>query len=394
MLYETPNITSIDDESEAIAALEKRRCIPPKVYCERKKIRAQKINECAENNDVHFDGNADSVAEDEEKIATRMIVLEKVSAMHGQFIDLTGEEIENIQDILETSDDELDPQLDQSNGAAAIEAIQLAPTPMAADHQYDDVDIISIVTDRPLLATPVSSKVEHTKNLSSNSIDETQIEEIGHSQDMLEVNDGKLDRQLDEYNGAAAGEAIQSPMTPMAANQYDDVDNIPIAMDHPRLATPVSSTIEHTENSSSNPTDETQTEEIGDTQDKLETSDDGLEQSNDVVQSDAHASGESMFFFGQNFVPPDSSFAFAQKGSVESIFIPPTRSVPDYYRLLDPGLFRRLSRSVDAGSADYGVQDQYDGNMNNEATALQQMFSVMHLHFPGQYVQVKILYLF
>lgn len=104
------NLTSKDDEKEANMALEKKRSILPKVYSEAKKQRARRINALAEPEieeeimDPEIEGKAE----------LRSLIQQKMHTMDAIFMDLTTDDIQNIQDVLDESDDELnnDPRPD------------------------------------------------------------------------------------------------------------------------------------------------------------------------------------------------------------------------------------------------------------------------------------------
>lgn len=128
MLY---NITSTDDEAGANIALGKKRAILPKVYCENKKKRARDINMSGVAfGQEHF---SESENEDEGKTEMRLLFHAKVREMDNMFIDLTAEEIENIQDMLGENSDEI---------------------------EYGDPDILSIYPNKPPNTVPMSSKLE------------------------------------------------------------------------------------------------------------------------------------------------------------------------------------------------------------------------------------------
>lgn len=91
---------SIENENDAIDLAKRRRAIMPKIYSESKNKRAKRhnydLNMLMVDNDDDEDPNID-----EEKQRAREIVDAHMKVMNKMYIDLTKEEIDVIQDILD-----------------------------------------------------------------------------------------------------------------------------------------------------------------------------------------------------------------------------------------------------------------------------------------------------
>lgn len=302
-------ITSIDDESAANAEMKKKRCILPKVYCEKKQKRAQKINATAKQEVVSL-----PELENEEKAEVRRIIQAKISKMDNMIIELTDEEVINIQDALDESVDE---------------------------ENIDDVcDLMEII--------------EHGNGYDNNS-------------------------------NVTLSTEIQSPTLNLWVDNdltYEygtgDPDILSIFPNEPPYPMPMTSKLEAIEG------------EVN-----VHTPFNGLEYS--LEQQAFHANVDSTY--AEDIVKTHESIPSTSK--------PP---IPEYFRILNPKLYKRLAKAIGsqnivdlnensgneentgyAYTGNNGEDSAYDENDDNTCAVLEKIIPEIHFHFPGNYIMVIFL---
>lgn len=274
-----------------------------------------------------------------------------MQAMDRIFVDLPADDILNIQDVIDGDDDHID-------GDMMLGTHDARPTTSAAVKTNDGDQFNCADVD-------LASRLFQINDNDSRLHGDVPLTTVLHgvrpnTQAAAEIYEVDSELHTDDVPTADDGVSMSDGDVSMAnlPDELDDSDIISVIPEKPPYPIPMTSKIEIFDN------------QVDDYQF-------GEPSNSSNIESGAFSSIHGAAY---DSTIDDTMLYGMQQYNVpihheqQAIFSPPLRKVPTHFRLLDPHLFMRLSAEPE--------------NVDTEMSAVDQLLQIMHLHFPGEFIQV------